>query len=150
MKYDSRQDTKQHIERVALLLQQMISNISRRQADHDYSKLVEPEKSTFDEVTPKLRELTYGSDEYRAQLTHMKEALDHHYQMNRHHPEHFSEGVNDMTLIDVVEMLADWKAASERHADSNVYTSIEHNALRFGLSEQLRSILINTALEMGW
>ena len=32
--------------------------------------------------------LTYGSDEYKACLTEMKPALDHHYAANRHHPEH--------------------------------------------------------------
>lgn len=149
-KYDSRLDTKKHIKRVAFLLEIVKTHIGNRQADHDSSKLKEPEKSTFDEVTPKLKELTYGSEEYHTQLSYMGEALKHHYQMNRHHPEHFENGVNDMSLIDILEMLIDWKAASERHADGNIYTSIEHNTFRFGLNEQLRLILINTALEMGW
>jgi hypothetical protein len=47
-------------------------------------------------------------------------------------------------------MLVDWKAASERHATGDIWTSIEHNRERFGLSDQLVAILRNTAREMGW
>jgi hypothetical protein len=58
--------------------------------------------------------------------------------------------VDGMSLLDVVEMLMDWKAASERHADGDIWTSIDHNEQRFNLSPQLASILRNTAKEMGW
>lgn len=75
----------------------------------------------------------------------MKPALEHHYAMYRHHPEHFQNGVNDMNLIDLVEMLADWKAASERQHNGNLLTSIELNATRFNITDQLKQILINTA-----
>jgi len=44
----------------------------------------------------------------------MKPALEHHYALYRHHPEHFQNGIDDMNLIDLVEMFADWKASSER------------------------------------
>lgn len=75
----------------------------------------------------------------------MKPALDHHYATYRHHPEHFQNGINDMNLIDIVEMLADWKAASERQKDGNLLLSIEKNAKRFNIDDQLKQILINTA-----
>ena len=75
----------------------------------------------------------------------MKPALNHHYATYRHHPEHFQNGINDMNLIDIVEMIADWKAASERQKDGNLLVSIEKNAKRFHLDDQLKQILINTA-----
>ncbi len=50
-----------------------------------------------------------------------------------------------MNLIDLVEMLCDWKAASMRHHDGNIRRSIEINGDRFGLSPQLVRILENTA-----
>lgn len=53
--------------------------------------------------------------------------------------------VNGMNLLDIVEMLLDWKAASERHNDGNILKSIQHNTKRFNLSPQLVSILENTA-----
>ena len=52
--------------------------------------------------------------------------------------------VNSMNLIDVLEMFCDWKAATLRHNDGNIYHSIEHNTTRFGLSSQLVNILTNT------
>ena len=72
-------------------------------------------------------------------------ALDHHYANNGHHPEHYPNGVNDMTLYDIVEMFMDWVAAGERHADGNIYKSIEHNKVRFNLDPQLVNIFTNTA-----
>ena len=47
-------------------------------------------------------------------------------------------------LIDLIEMICDWKAASERHADGNVYKSIEINQERFGYSDELKNIFNNT------
>ena len=75
----------------------------------------------------------------------MKTALQHHYAANRHHPEHFTKGIDDMTLIDIIEMLCDWKAASLRQNDGNLLKSIEINAQRFGYDDQLKRIFINTA-----
>jgi hypothetical protein len=74
----------------------------------------------------------------------MGEALKHHYRENSHHPEHYENGVDDMDLLDVIEMLCDWMAAVSRMKDGDIEKSIEINADRFGISEQLKSILINT------
>lgn len=89
--------------------------------------------------------LTYGSDEYKKCLQAIKPALDHHYANNSHHPEHYKQGIDDMDLLDLVEMLADWKAASERHNDGNILKSIEINGKRFEMSPQLIRIFENTA-----
>ncbi len=129
-------DTFRHIERVRNLLNSCVVELLRRAELHDQSKLVSPEVEYFAEYTPKLAECTYGSDQYKGYLESIKPALDHHYANNRHHPEHHKEGVNDMNLIDVLEMLCDWKAASERHNNGNIRKSIEINANRFGLSPQ--------------
>lgn len=80
----------------------------------------------------------------------MKPALDHHYAHNRHHPEHFPDGIRGMSLLDLVEMLADWKAATERHADGDLARSIEINQARFGYGDELKVVLRNTAKDMGW
>ncbi len=138
-------ETFRHIERVRNLLNLMVVTLLQRGELHDQSKLTNPEVETFAEFTDKLAKVTYGSAEYEGFRKAMKPALDHHYANNRHHPEHFKDGVNDMTLIDVVEMLCDWKAASERHNDGNIRKSIEKNADRFNLSPQLVRILENTA-----
>jgi len=148
MSYNSATDTWKHRERVSDIMFRVLDKLDLRRTTHDWSKLNSPEKEIFDEYTPKLKGSTYGSDEYKGFLAAMKPALDHHYQKNRHHPEHFSNGVNGMTLIDLVEMLCDWKAASERHADGDIVKSIDINRERFGLDAQLYQILMNTAKEL--
>jgi hypothetical protein len=142
--YDSRKDTQEHIMKVGELLTKLQVKLEDRKRLHDHSKLKEPEKAIFDEFTPKLKNCTYGSDEYKGYLGSMKIALDHHYAENRHHPEHFENGIQDMNIVDICEMIADWKAASLRHADGDIMKSIEINQKRFGYSDELKNVLINT------
>jgi len=59
--------------------------------------------------------------------------------------------LNGMDLFDVIEMLMDWKAASERMQDGgDIYKSIDQNRSRFGMSQQLVSIFYRTAERIGW
>ena len=144
MGYDSRDDTLKHIETVKGLLNTVKQELWRRAVIHDASKLIDPEKEIFDEYTPKLKDSTYGSQEYNDFLIGMGEALEHHYEENRHHPEHFENGIRDMNLIDIIEMFCDWKAATLRHADGDIRKSIIHNKERFGYSDELEAIFNNT------
>lgn len=137
--------TMRHIERVRNLLNTVIRELLLRQEKHDQSKLEEPEVALFTEYTPKLADCDYGSPKYQELKAGLKPALDHHYANNRHHPEHHADGIDDMNLIDLIEMLCDWKAASERHNTGNILRSIELNANRFSISPQLTRILGNTA-----
>jgi hypothetical protein len=137
--------TMRHIEKVRQFLTLFVKELLDRANEHDQSKLGPPEVGPFTEFTPRLAASTYGSPEYEEFRRQLKPALDHHYAKNRHHPEHFKEGVNDMNLLDLVEMLCDWKAATLRHNDGNIRKSIEINGNRFGLSPQLVRILENTA-----
>jgi hypothetical protein len=58
--------------------------------------------------------------------------------------------VNGMSLLDLVEMVCDWKAASERTKQGSIEQSLAHNINRFGIDPQLASILYNTVKELGW
>jgi hypothetical protein len=126
----------------------MIVELDCRAREHDLSKLENPEADTFGEFTPELAKVEYDSPEYRALLEKVRPAIEHHYSKNRHHPEHWPNGVNDMTLIDLVEMLCDWKAATERNKNGNIRTSIEKNTARYNLSSQVAQIMQNTVREM--
>ncbi len=156
-KFDSKHDTKKHIRKVRKYLNLFLNHISIRADNHDKTKLKAPEKELFDIMTPKLKNSTYGSEEYNEFLKELKPALDHHYYHNRHHPEYFmvdpaantacfSSPLERMNLIDIIEMVCDWKAASERHADGDIMKSIEINQERFGYTDELKMILINTAI----
>jgi hypothetical protein len=146
--YDSTADTVKHMKKVNEYLGKAACMLIMRGSIHDDSKLESPEKEVFDKETPLLRDLTYGSKEYEESMGRMKTALDHHYANNSHHPEHYENGVNGMDLFDLIEMFFDWKAAGERHADGNIFRSIEHNRKRFNLDPQIVDIFINTAFNM--
>lgn len=150
MTYDSTADTLAHSRRVGELMGGPIIELVARSTCHDLSKTREPEKAAFDEYTPRLAESPYGSAQYRANLAGLAEALDHHYDVNRHHPEHFPLGIEGMTLVDVIEMLADWKASTERHPGGDLATSLELQRERFAIGDQLMRILGNTARHYGW
>jgi hypothetical protein len=140
---DSTQDTLEHIGKVQARLQETTSNLTVRAAHHDETKLLEPEKAGYDALQNKLAGRDYDAIAWDV-------ALAHHYANNRHHPEHHKDGIAGMTLLDLMEMLADWKAASERHGQASVETSIKAMAKRFGISKQLAGILVNTVKELGW
>jgi hypothetical protein len=142
--YDSTVDTLKHIKRVAQLLTESSSELIKRANKHDDSKLVAPEKELYDKLTPILKGLTYGSDEYKASLKELGVALKHHYENNTHHPEHYENGVDGMDLFDVLEMAVDWCAAVERHDDGDIFKSLEINKNRFKMSDQLVNIFNNT------
>lgn len=145
METDSAKETLYHIRRVASLLHKFCKELLDRADKHDKTKLRYPEKAVFDKFTQRLRETTYGSDEYNNDTKgEMAPALKDHYAANPHHPEHHEDGINGMDLIDLVEMFCDWKAASERHEDGDLYRSILKNKKRFEMSGQLVKIFQNT------
>lgn len=145
------QETLDHIAAVGSWLSVAIDNLIERRLEHDTSKLEEPERSGFQAMTAdtRLKELTYGSEEYRAVLREHQPTIAHHYAENDHHPEHWEAGVADMSLLSLLEMLCDWKAATARMKDGDMAGSLNHNKQRFGIDAQLQVVLINTARELG-
>jgi hypothetical protein len=164
---DMMRETVKHVRRVGNLMLDVIERLSRRAMQHDDSKFSEVEFPAFAAETPGLKELTYGSDEYKAAIKRLGPALDHHQFCNSHHPEYyawdsigqppdFDECVKNgtafgkMDLLDLIEMLADWKAATERHADGDLRRSIQQNAARFGYGDGTVQLLMQTAERLGW
>jgi hypothetical protein len=143
-KYSSIPETKQHIDLVFKNTVSILLELCQRAIAHDKSKLEPGEVEYFDIYTPKLAGCTYGRPEYKQFLAELKPALDHHYAKNRHHPEHFENGIRGMNLVDIVEMFCDWYAATKRHNDGDIMKSIAINQERFGYSDDLRAILENT------
>ena len=136
--------TMRHIETVRNYINYVIKKLIYCAEHHDQSKLQSPEVEIFEIYTSKLKGVTYGSKEYKQNMKEMKIAIDHHNSVNRHHPEYFKNGIQCMTLIDLIELICDWKSASLRHADGDVYKSLEINQKRFGYSDELKQILKNT------
>lgn len=84
------EQTWQHIDLVMRLLASAQIELMKRAVTHDRTKLTTPEREMFAEMRTNLREITYGSPEYKKNLKEMLgKALEHHYEHNRHHPEFF-------------------------------------------------------------
>lgn len=152
MTFDSRPDTQKHIDRVGHFMTRAIEDLQDRAAKHDASKLVEPELPYFDAATERLATLVYGSPEYKASLADLRPALKHHFENNDHHPEHYPNGVRGMSLMALIEMLCDWRAASERTKQrtddpekvATFESGLEYNFERFGITGDLAEVLRNT------
>jgi hypothetical protein len=141
-------ETLVHIHNVNQLLHQVSINLLRRAENHDKTKLGGMELSTFVEYTPKLKTMEYNSDEYKECLKNMAPALDNHYKNNSHHPEHFENGIDGMSLLDILEMVIDWKAATLRTKNGDILKSLEIQKERFNISDQLYDIILNTINEL--
>lgn len=147
---DVMRETFSHVRRVGHLMLDVVENLQRRSMRHDDSKFSPEEFPAFAKSTPKLRALTYDSPEYKVALDDLGPALDHHYAHNRHHPQYFESGVQGMDLLDLIEMLADWKAATERHHNGSIERSIVGNIKRFKYSREMAILLAKTAANLGW
>ena len=141
--------TAKHIRRVGTLLAEFTWEITTRAIHHDMSKWTEKEWPLFEVATPKLASLTYGSEEYKEALESIAPALAHHYANNPHHPEHTGD-IRNMSLVDLLEMLADWKAAGERHENGSMAASLKTNKERFSIPHDVHVLLVNTALDRAW
>lgn len=145
---DSRVETYQHIAHVRKFLLLCATDLIRRGHEHDNSKLRPPEVEAFDEMAGTLKGIEYGSPEYEASLEKLGPALEHHYAVNDHHPQHFAQyfdpPIAGMNLLNVTEMVCDWMAAVKRMEGGSIYESIEINQERFGFSDDVKKLIINT------
>lgn len=147
---DGRLDTIDHIASVRININAVIENLCDRKTAHDASKLEEPELSGYAEMPEAFKGKAYGSPEYMAVIALFKPIVDHHYAHNRHHPEHWPNGISDMSLLDIIEMLADWRAANDRHG-GDFAKSLVVSIARFHFDDdRIGEILMNTARELRW
>ncbi len=116
-----------------------------RALKHDLSKYTPDEARGFIQVIHKLSEMEYGTDEYRELLASIRPSIKIHYSKNKHHPEHWDNGIEDMRLLDIVEMFLDWRAATKRHETGDIVESVGLNVGRFGITGVLAKILMNEA-----
>lgn len=136
---------KGHISRVRRHIDIFIQLLIRRAENHDKSKLEEPELSWWKEMDKEPR-YPYGSEEYKQKIKRWNKVFKHHYQYNRHHPEHYEYGVSEMTLIDIVEMMCDWLGYKDTTTVTEALKVCDEQMARYDISEELRQIIFNTLL----
>lgn len=145
-KYDCTNDVKAHIALVQKWMKDFVGILQGRASVHDQSKLSNPEeKKMFDEWTPELQKRQAGTPEYAEALRFMGRGLQLHYMANEHHPEHYPNGINGMTLYNLIEMICDWMAVCEA---KQIPVDMDYLQERFSIAPQLRSIIENTFKEI--
>ena len=125
----------QHKQSVSHLLQEIASRLEKRANTHDDSKFNLDEFEGFCQMD-NARLYEYGSPEYEEKI-HTNNAAQLHVSRNRHHPEYWPNGIADMNMIDIIEMLCDWEIARQmRDIEQDTEKTWAMREKRFGLSEQ--------------
>ena len=122
-----------------IVLDSFIKEMLERAKEHDASKLRDPEVSEFSKYEIKRSNAKYGSEEYNENLKALNSALVHHYRCNRHHPQHFGNGMSGMNIMDLIELMCDWQAVAQ-----DIDESIIIGQQRFGYGKPMTKILSNT------
>lgn len=141
-------DTLSHIEKVQFFMRQSRINLQIRAIHHDRSKFSPEEAITYAKVVPEFKLYDYGSPEYDAVGDKLSQAWIHHESNNDHHPGFHKNGVDDMNLFMVLEMLCDWKAASMRNPNQDFKESLKLNIDKYNIGAALGEMLIKTAEDL--
>lgn len=108
---------------------------------HDLSKYSWAEAKGFACTIFDLKKSQYGTEEYKELLKTIDPSIKHHYKINKHHPQYWENGFKDMPEMDKIEMVVDWRAATRRHSNGDIYKSLDINQQRFNYSDQDKEYL---------
>lgn len=142
--YKSKMETLEHIQMTNKYVNKIVHELLHRGIWHDYTKLQNPEVEGFATAFEYMKGVEYGSKEYEECKDKISDIIKHHYEYNRHHPEHFENGVDDMNIIDLIEMLCDWKAAGMKNKNGSLEKSIHICCEKYNISDQLKRIFLNS------
>lgn len=129
-------------------IHQLVSKLEQRAIVHDVSKFQQDEFDGFVEADEAQLYKEYGSSDYHKKLKENK-GIALHLSRNTHHPEYYistedtsgftgfpkSNGIDKMSFLDIVEMVIDWKSASETYGN-NFMDSIDYSITRFNCDEK--------------
>lgn len=147
--YDSSIKIKAHINMVQdVLNESIIPDLYCRALNHDSSRLISPEKEQNDILMGRLDLLPEDSEEAEEVKKEIEEGpMSHHYMLSPHHPEHYGSDVSQMSLMDIVEMFADWVAESREYG-TDFLDDLKKYQEKYKYSDELNLILENTYLQM--
>ena len=112
----------------------LVSKLQERAIIHDVSKFQDDEFEGFIEADEMGLYKDYGKSDYHKKLKENK-GIALHLSRNSHHPEFYPNGISDMSFLDIVEMVIDWKSASETYGN-DFMNSIDYSIKRFNVDEK--------------
>lgn len=114
-------------------------DLLKRACIHDNSKLEEEELLALSRIINDKDCLTNSKE----QLSEFKKnAIALHWKNNRHHPEFFSD-INNMTELDILEMICDWYARSMQYNTNFLEFVYDRQKNRFHFPEQMFKVIEN-------
>lgn len=113
---------------------------------HDNSKFSKEEFEYVYLLSKNDKTIKFGTQEYYDLVDSIGPAKRAHFIRNRHHVE-FHNSIKDMNLIDLIECLADWLAATKRKS-GDIYNSIDINKEKYKIGEKTKNRLISTIKEI--
>ena len=112
---------------------ELATQLLRRGCDHDNSK-IEPEE--FKRLSQILKSRKCFTDAKESLSETERNAIKYHWEHNRHHPEYFENPSEEMTELDIIEMVCDWFARSLQYDTEFIPFVIERQANRFRFSDK--------------
>jgi hypothetical protein len=148
-------DEKEFLERnikhryyVSFFLMKLIEDLFLRSNVHDVSKHSDEEFEGFRKSIYYLKG-PWGQENRPPEiLEQLNESLQIHYKRNDHHPEHFENGMEDMDLVQLLELIADWRAAMIGQDNHDIDETIATGQERFGYPDFMAKILKNTLIKI--
>lgn len=134
-----------HKESVAVSMAKFSAELAYRAAIHDISKFSKEEFEPYAKCVDDFNKYEFGSPEEKQLREKLLPGALCHHRKNRHHPEHHMNGINDMNLIDLIEMMCDWKSAAERVPGDSLRKGLKILKERYEISPQLLKVIENTA-----
>ena len=129
----------------------LIRELRTRSKKHDVSKRSGVEYAMFSDSSDYADgNVIWGVDmKGHPTPSTLESALIIHSQNNDYRPEHFENGVCDMTFPQLIEMLCDITATARERGITDISVFIRHElATKYGLDKQLCNVLVNTANEI--
>jgi len=140
-----------HVNQVKENLSQIRQMLEERGMQHDRSKFEAIEMDAFVANQAEFKKATYGTSAYRKCLEKVRPAIEHHHKNNRHHVQHHKNGFADMNFFDLLEMMADWKAAGSRDPVTSPFCkAIKVSFKEHNVPEYLQKQMTETAKALGW
>lgn len=125
-----------HKNKVSSLLKKLSRSLAERADTHDNSKFEPDEFEGFCQLDAyrNHQKEEYGSKTYEAGMKN--DAVKLHLSRNSHHIEYWPNGLDDMSLADVIEMLIDWEVARQvRDTEQDINVTWQTRQKRFNLSD---------------
>jgi hypothetical protein len=94
-----------------------------------------------------VSKVKFGSREYYKLVDSVMSAKIAHASKNAHHPEYYG-GIYKMSVIDLAEMICDWKSATKR-SNGNMINSLKINKKKYNINKDLENSLLRDMKEIG-